>query len=198
MKSFTKTRWRRIQVNQTLETDNSPRQSWVTESTSLSAGSPLGKQQTEAAGEPVSVSLASFKLSPAVGRDSATTPRNKNTFLQSPSLHDSSSLSCFQSSYKVSGEVGSKEIKCQISSSMCIKEQQQQQQHADVSCLRGSSLIIFIARGSKLCPLLHLLLCYGYCLSSSKVKEQHCKKRSDVFWWKVTTRSDPLGCVSHS
>lgn len=128
-----KTWWRRIQVNRTLETSSSPGKSCYIEFTYLSFGFPLEKQPRLE----VKLFLTSSKFSSAVNKIIATTPRYKNTFLQSSSLHDSSSLSCFQSSHDVSGEVGSKGIKCQISSSMCIKEQQQQ--HADVSGVEQQS-----------------------------------------------------------
>lgn len=45
-------------------------------------------------------------------------------------------------------EVGFKGRISQVSSSMCIKEQQQQQQHADVTCAWSSSLVTR-AQGSR-------------------------------------------------
>ncbi|KAM7008661.1 putative methyltransferase NSUN7 [Tautogolabrus adspersus] len=44
--------------------------------------------------KPVALLLTSSKFSPAVDKILATTPRYKNTFLQSSSMHDSSGLSC--------------------------------------------------------------------------------------------------------
>lgn len=109
------------------------------------------------------------------GQISATTRRYKNTFLQSSSLYDSSSLSCVAKSLllvdikSLRTDTGFKGIICQVSFSICI---QQQQQHADVSCVWSSSLILVTreqgSRGGMLCLSLHLLLHYGYPLSFSE------------------------------
>lgn len=75
----------------------------------------------------------------------ATIPRYKSTFLQSSSSSSSSSyrlsrvsrtfLLTDMKSQRIDTEMGFKGIISQISSSMCIKEQQ----HADVSCVWSSS-----------------------------------------------------------
>lgn len=84
-------------------------------------------------------------------------------------------------SLRTNTEVG---IIVQKFSSMCMKEQQQQ--HADASCVYRRSVVLLTreqSREEELCPSLRILLQYGYHLSFS-VGQQNSKnnKKTDNIW----------------